>query len=158
MRTVRGEIEITSTKLDVTAPCYDASVWCRTQVDVTPGKYLYMVQIRQDCNYKVITSLTIRLKKAKGGVRFFREIGAIGVDAGLAGFFENKPDYDDEQWSRVCDKLLQAGHPTILQTTKESAFGCNGVVVSSGYGDGAYPVYEIMGENQTRLGYRIDFV
>ena len=24
--------------------------------------------------------------------------------------------------------------------------------------DGAYPVYEIVGENQTRLGYRIDFV
>ena len=157
MRTVKGEIEFTSNKLDVTDPCYDASVWCRTQVDITPGKYTYMIKIRQERNHEVIASLKIRLKKAKGGVRFFREIGAIGVDAGLAGFFENKPDYDDEQWSRVGDELLQAGHPTILQTAKESSFGCNGVVVTSGYGDGAYPVYEIIGENGTRLGYRIDF-
>ena len=158
MRTVRGEIEFTSNKLDVTDPCYDASVWCRTQVDVTPGKYVYMIKIRQERNYEVVASLRIRLKNAKGGVRFLREIGAIGVDAGLAGFFENKPDYDDENWKSVCEELLKAGNPTILQTAKESVFGCNGIVVSSGYGDGAYPVYEIVGENQTRLGYRIDFV
>ena len=157
MRTVKGEIEFTSNKLDVTDPCYDASVWCRTQVDITPGKYTYMIKIRQERNHEVIASLKIRIKKVKGGVRFFREIGAIGVDAGLAGFFENKPDYDDEQWSRVGDELLQAGHPTILQTAKESSFGCNGVVVTSGYGDGVYPIYEIIGENGTRLGYHIDF-
>ena len=158
MRTVKGEIEFQSDKLDVTDPCYDSDVWCRKQVAITPGKYIYTVKIKQERKHEVISQLRIKRKNAKGGVRLFRDIGTIGVDAGLAGFFENKPDYDDEDWRRVCDMLLATNHPTVLQTSKDDAFGCNGIVVTSGYGDGVYLVREIIGDNETCLGYIIDFV
>lgn len=158
MRTIKGEIEFQGNKLDVTDPCYDSDVWCREQVFITPGKYIYTVKIKQERNYEVVSQLRIRRKNAKGGIRSFRDVGSIGVDAGLAGFFENKPDYKDGAWKKVIDLVLKAEQPVVLKTSKEDAFGCNGVVVSSGYGDGLYYIREIIGENETRLGYSIDFI
>lgn len=51
--------------------------------------------------------------------------------AGLAGFFHNKPDFDDEAWSCFCDKV--ANGDVWLDDT--------GFYSSSGYGDGCYGVF-----------------
>ena len=59
------------------------------------------------------------------------EIGSIGVDAGLAGFFHNKPDYSDEEWGRFCDRVRN-GDAWLIE---------DGFYSSSGYGDGCYGVY-----------------
>lgn len=59
------------------------------------------------------------------------EIGSIGVDAGLAGFFMNKPDYTDDEWSDFCD-YIRNGDAWIKN---------EGFFSSSGNGDGCYPVY-----------------
>ena len=59
------------------------------------------------------------------------EIGSIGVDAGLAGFFHNKPDYIDEEWGRFCDRVRN-GDTWLIE---------DGFYSSSGYGDGCYGVY-----------------
>jgi hypothetical protein len=58
------------------------------------------------------------------------EIGEIGVDAGLAGFFNDKPDYTDDEWSEFCDSIRN-GNAWIRD---------EGFFSSSGYGDGCYPV------------------
>ena len=58
---------------------------------------------------------------------------------------------------KVVDMILDCEGPAVLKTDKESPFGCNGIVVSSGYGDGVYRVLEIIGAYGKRLGYRIDF-
>ena len=57
--------------------------------------------------------------------------GSIGVDAGLAGFFHNKPDYSDEAWSKFCDRIRH-GDAWLTE---------DGFYSSSGYGDGCYGVY-----------------
>ena len=59
------------------------------------------------------------------------EIGSIGVDAGLAGFFHNKPDYDDHEWAAFCNRI-DRGDAWITE---------DGFYSSSGYGDGSYGVY-----------------
>ena len=59
-----------------------------------------------------------------------KQIGSIGVDAGLAGFFNNKPDYNDAQWHAFCEQILN-GNAWITE---------DGFFTSSGYGDGSYPV------------------
>lgn len=59
------------------------------------------------------------------------EIGSIGVDAGLAGFFHNKPDYSDEEWGEFCDRVRN-GDAWLIE---------DGFYSSSGYGDGCYGVY-----------------
>ena len=63
--------------------------------------------------------------------RSMREIGEIGVDAGLAGFFENKPDYNDDEWGEFCDAIME-GNAWMIDC---------GVFSSSGWGDGCYGVY-----------------
>lgn len=60
-----------------------------------------------------------------------KEIGSIGVDAGLAGFFHNKPDYDDEAWSAFCDRVAH-GDVWLMEDSFYSV---------SGYGDGCYGVF-----------------
>ena len=60
----------------------------------------------------------------------FEKIGIIGVDAGLAGFFTDKPDYSDEQWMELCNNL----------GTEDVWIRPEGFFSSSGYGDGSYPV------------------
>lgn len=158
MRTIKGEIEFKKNKIDVTDPCYDSDVWCRKEVFITPGMYIYTVKIEQEQNHEIVSQVKIQLKNAKSTVRSFRVVGTIGVDAGLAGFFEEKPDYDDEAWKKVVDMVLACKGPAVIKTDKQSAFGCNGIVVSSGFGDGVYCVREIVGAYGKRLGYRIDFI
>lgn len=60
-----------------------------------------------------------------------KEIGSIGVDAGLAGFFHNKPDYTDDEWTAFCDRVRH-GDAWLIK---------DGFYSSSGYGDGCYGVY-----------------
>ena len=59
------------------------------------------------------------------------EIGSIGVDAGLAGFFMNKPDYTDEQWTEFCESIRDG----------DAWIKDEGFFSSSGNGDGCYGVY-----------------
>lgn len=59
------------------------------------------------------------------------QIGTIGVDAGLAGFFRNKPDYNDEEWANFCTMISKGS----VWLTDEGFYS------HSGYGDGVYNVY-----------------
>ena len=63
--------------------------------------------------------------------RNMEQIGTIGVDAGLAGFFRNKPDYNDEEWANFCTMISKGS----VWLTDEGFYS------HSGYGDGVYNVY-----------------
>jgi hypothetical protein len=71
-------------------------------------------------------------------VKLMHPIGIIGVDAGLAGFFMNKPDYNDEEWDAFCESI----HDGDAWIKDEGFFS------SSGYGDGGYPVYAYKVDNE----------
>ena len=151
-----GKLKFTSNKLDVTDPCYDKDVWCRMTVDIIPGVYDYEVITRGGrCRY-----LSIKLEGA-GSVRRGLVIGEIGVDAGLAGFFENKPDYNDDVWYKICRYLYKDddGGPRIAATNtdNQSLFGCECVFCSSGYGDGSYDVRPLLDARDVIVGYEITF-
>ncbi len=153
---ITGKLKFTSNKLDVTDPCYDKDVWCRMTVDIIPGVYNYEV-ITYDgrCRY-----LSIK-REGSGLVRRGLVIGEIGVDAGLAGFFENKPDYNDDTWDKICDYLYDEydGGPRIAATNNDNKrlFGCECVFCSSGYGDGSYEVRPLLDYRDMIVGYEITF-
>lgn len=125
--------------IDITDPCYDKDVWCRMNAEVKSGEY--------DCHIWRHTSKEIwngkEYKDVSVGVigiylngiippqRSMEEIGSIGVDAGLAGFFMNKPDYNDDEWSDFCNSIRDG----------DAWIKDEGFFSSSGYGDGCYPVY-----------------
>jgi hypothetical protein len=126
--------------IDITDPCYDKDVWCRiNNIHIKPGNYKCLVWMNTDkgkCDGEPYVDthvgiIGIYLDGVIPTQKDFSEIGHIGVDAGLAGFFVNKPDYSDSEWSKFCDSIRD-GCAWVID---------EGFFSESGYGDGDYGVY-----------------
>lgn len=125
--------------VDITDPCYDKDVWCRINTTVKSGIYDCVVWRQPEKyeyagiehKYQIVGIVGIYLDGIIPLQKDMREIGSIGVDAGLAGFFMNKPDYTDKQWQEFCDSIRQG----------DAWINNGGFFSSSGNGDGCYEVY-----------------
>jgi hypothetical protein len=86
----------------------------------------------------------------KTNVNTVKHIGEIGVDAGVCWIgdpcyvlhADHPPKAIGRSWDEFCD-VLHADHkyPTCKQFCYDLGHPGLGVVVSTGYGDGVYPVY-----------------
>lgn len=147
-----------SRPVTATDPCYKKTSDCVIKnIHVKPGKYrcvawkgrLSYTDDQGKCHqYSRVFICGVYLNdfipKMEDGI----EIGTIGVDAGLAGFFQDKPDYDDEKsWLAFCDKINKKNY---LITDE-------GFCTESGFGDGGYPVYKFENENGEIVGLEIRF-
>lgn len=141
--------------IDITDPCYDKGVWCRMTAEVVPGEYdciVHTIHEDEDAAYKRVAVIGIYLSDHafdEYDIAEMRPIGTIGVDAGLAGFFMDKPDYTDIEWSNLCDEL---GDMEYAWMREEGFFS------SSGYGDGGYPVYATYNESGKAIALEIQFI
>lgn len=125
--------------IDVTDPCYDKDVWCRmNNIKIIEGEYTCVIWLHKEnymFNGKEHTSTSVgRIGIYLHGIipqqNKMEEIGEIGVDAGLAGFFMDKPDYTRDEWDDFCNSV-ETGNAWIKP---------EGFFSSSGEGDGCYPV------------------
>ena len=141
-----------------TDPCYDADTWCTVKgIRVKPGDYECVAwhgrlsytdpETKKRHRYRRVFCCGIYLNGDRKDQEDFEEIGEIGVDAGLAGFFQDKPDYDNEAWEEFCDFLREDNY---LITDE-------GFVTQSGYGDGCYPVFAAKNENGEIVALEIRF-
>ena len=139
-----GTIEL-ETKVDITDPCYNKDVWCRMTKDCEPGKYKGYVEMIDEGDWGMrVSSVSIFKGNKIWGIEEMEYIGNIGVDAGLAGFFNNKPNFSDTEWYGFCAKI-ENGYAWNLY---------NGIFSCSGYGDGVYSVYA----NEERNAFTIVFI
>lgn len=168
-RTVTTEaIEIKANKIDITDPCYDKDTWCRMKKPITPGMYVGKAEISDETNgwgERVLNLSIIKEGVSEDRIKYSgRAIGSIGVDAGLAGFFVDKPDYtEDTAWNKFCNWLFDNERDNkqekIHVCTEDSPAGCVGCFTSSGYGDGGYPVYKLTNrQTGEHIGYSIIFI
>lgn len=134
--------------VDITDPCYNRDVWCRmNDIEVSDGDYSCSVWLHTDRGVLLgkpyidtsVGVIGIYLDGVIPPEDEMEEIGEIGVDAGIAGFFHHKPDYDDQEWSSFCDRVSQ-GRAWLLP---------DGFASSSGYGDGGYSVYAYRQDGMT---------
>lgn len=96
----------------------------------------------------------------------WRKIGEIGVDAGLCWVGDpcyilhktkkELPTTLGKDWGGFCDKLDHSGGYT--QFNYSAGHPGLGVVVSTGYGDGVYPVYIKYGNDGRVAGVYVDFM
>lgn len=146
-KTIRyvGEL-VLGDKLDVTDPCYNKDVWCRTTVDCKPGAYTGYAKFSDEREWGTrVASLSIYKDNIPCSINDMECISSnIGVDSGFAGFFNNKPDFSDEEWYELCDK------------TEDGNAWCmfNGIFSDSGYGDGCYELYA----NKDRTAFTLIFI
>ena len=129
-----GTILFEQGSVDVTDPCYDNDVaFWRTQIKIKPGLYncyVYKWKTR-------IAAIEIKHERYVSIKGYYQLHATIGVDAGLAGFFENKKDYSDEEWKLFCNDLSIEDKK---DPTKKYYFKDNGFFSQSGFGDGVYDV------------------
>ena len=144
-------------QIDITDPCYDKGTWCRTTQELPRGTYDCGVEIVDcgDWGKRIAKSFIIKEDYSYEDDVFYSEyVDEIGVDAGLAGFFDNKPDYNDDEWSDFCDML--DGNAWVVD--EATAAKCSGFFTSSGFGDGGYDVLALYDINDTLIGYEIEFI
>lgn len=120
-------------KIDITDPCYDRNAWCSmNDVRVVEGDYKCFAEFISDERFGVqVASIIIALDGETFDSSELDVIGGIGVDAGLAGFFNNKPDYSHSEWLDFCGGLGD----------KDAWIAHDGFFSLSGFGDGVYDVY-----------------
>jgi len=78
----------------------------------------------------------------------FDQVGEIGVDAGLCWIGDPcycvTPDANEhpaESWPEFCSKLDANENDGVMQWKYKAGHAGLGVSVSTGHGDGCYPVY-----------------
>ncbi len=131
-----------NSKVDITDPCYDKGTWCRMTTKCEPGEYTGYAIIFDEGEWgKRVASIGIYKDDDVRDLDSMEYIGNIGVDAGVAGFFNDKPNFHGDEWMKF---LRDSG------TYKENGeydydknhYDCSyGLFSCSGYGDGGYDVY-----------------
>ena len=126
-------------KIDITDPCYHRNVWCRlNDVKIVPGEYECYIEIldneatggfgeRVSCIGIRNTAYTV-----DPYTLVYEHLDSIGVDSGLAGFFNNKQDYTDSEWHDLCK---------CFDTMEQAWIRDDGFFSRSGNGDGDYDVF-----------------
>lgn len=137
-------------QIDITDPCYDKDVWCRTKSPCKPGTYIGFALEQTIKNWgDRIVWLGMYHSSLEEMPSCNIELPPIGVDAGLAGFFDNKPDYGQEEWERLCNEEFCVGKDC-------GQIDC-GFWSSSGIGDGEYEVWAHANEKGERDAFEIFF-
>lgn len=161
-----GLINIKDGLVDITDPCYENDTWCAMfNKKVKAGKYkCYACVVNFSAKYEFeATDMKVLLGKKKVGQTTvltdrrlvelvikhetisgdipsssWEKIGRVGVDAGLCGFYNHKPDFtEDEKWMKFCSNLKS--FPYVHNITCD--IKPYGITVSSGFGDGYYDVF-----------------
>lgn len=161
-----GQMQVNDTVM-VTDPCYNDDVWCRLKVeDMQPGTYDCMVDYDhfRDSGSPFVASIRLILsggeeaeflKRQLKGKHPWRLRGAIGVDAGIAGFFNgDKPNFDTDEWFALCDWMREqdkqhkdANENGEYYIREVGDKGVTGFWSRTAYGDGEYNVFAINGSN-----------
>lgn len=153
MKIEKEFLHISQPTIDITDPCYDSDTWCRiNNIPIEKGEYVVLVEINDFGRVQSITLIAEDVDEDDVNIQEVNK-GCIGVDAGLAGFFENKPDYSDDEWHEICDYIENQDFG-LAET--DNPFKCNGVWCESGWGDGEYPVTQLRYKGKI-VGYRINF-
>lgn len=151
-----GKINFTKGHVTVTDPCYEKGIWCSAEVDnVFKGEWEASVDIINCGDWgNRVASLTV---KAVGqtAVKTEKRPEDIGVDAGVCGVFEDKPDYGDDAWGDVCDEMDMLNYGI---AKPDNAFKCVGAWSSSGYGDGGYTAVVGYNENAEVVQITIEYL
>ena len=177
---MRKEFEVTSGSMVCSDPCYNTDVWCMGIVDnVKNGTWVAEVDKKNMGDWgERIASLFVANKdmleknpKLVDEVFADEPLGFVGgVDSGQFGFFDKAfykndesandlqkyefgVDYDKEvgdKWYRACANI----------TLGVESWGVlpNGVVSSSGFGDGSYDVFGLKNSEGEYIAFAVVFI
>jgi hypothetical protein len=110
----------------------------------------------EHCDNAVAKQIRISKNPVKAILELGTRIDTIGVDSGQAGFFDSKLyPLGEREWINDPKDEGSKFYTECCNLTTETQFGAlaskQGVVSSSGYGDGSYSVYEVRNKKNNEL-------
>jgi hypothetical protein len=171
---MENNFEVKSGVMVCSDPCYSLDTWCMGIVEnVKNGTWLASIETSDEGDWGVrIATLEVRHNDFKDtNLKFVDELPFTGgVDSGQFGFFDKEfyrndesakdlpkydfsSDFDKESgdiWYRACCDL----------TLAKEQWGVlpNGVVSSSGYGDGSYGVFGEKNAEGEYVAFKVVFI
>ena len=170
------------TEVMVSDPCYTIPTWCQIIVNnVLPGYYEPFVKKHDAGDWGNRVSMLMCIhedyvgKEDELALAWVEHAGTVGVDSGQAGIFSmesyrndsivdriglgdgdvsffgnfNRDDEEGEKWYvSMCSRTLGVLHHGSYD---------EGVVSSSGFGDGSYPLFVLTNEEDVVVGFCVDF-
>lgn len=170
------------TEVVVSDPCYTIPTWCQVIVNnVLPGYYEPIVKKHDagDWGNRVSIQMCIHEdyigKEDELDLTWVEHGGTVGVDSGQAGIFSresyrndsitdriglgdgdisffgnfNRPEEEGEKWyMNMCSRTLGVLQHGVYD---------EGMVSSSGFGDGSYDLYVLTTPDEVVVGFCIDF-
>ena len=163
-----------SSNVMVSDPCYSLGTWCQTKLEnVLAGNYVvHTIRDEDDPDGSRNWGLVVIHEDYVGKKKRWYSHGSIGVDSGQAGIFDLASYRNDEIFEGITSKFAGEGynikdggegenwysHMCDLTLYTQESWGSYdaGVVSSSGWGDGMYPL-KIQKEKGKIIGIFIDF-
>lgn len=155
----------------VSDPCYKDDVWCKTKLTgVIPGKYSVEVDKSDEESWGLrCASITAIHEDYVNKDLDWEYHSEIGVDSGQAGIFCESSYRNDSidiqtpesDFHIVYDGEGEKWYEKMCKfTLSEDQWGTyeTGVVSSSGYGDGGYPLYIVRDRSGYIIGMKITFI
>ena len=158
----------------VSDPCYTPDTWCQTKLtNVLPGKYNVDVQKSDEGSWGTrVSSITV-IHEDYSDTDDWEQHSECGVDSGQCGVFCMTSYRNDELSEGITTpdvnfNLGDYGHSQVGDkwyekmcrfTLSENQCGLydTGVVSSSGYGDGQYPL-DVMMDGDKIVGMRLEYL
>jgi hypothetical protein len=156
----------------VSDPCYSVPTWCQVKVDgVLPGNYYTFAKLWNDTSWgcRISKLCVVHEDYINADLKFRRNTGVVGVDSGQAGIFDLASYRNDEIADSITTPNVDFGlhdrgigdvwyEKMCKFTLSDNSWGVydNGVVTSSGLGDGSYDLYTSK-VNKKIVALHIDF-
>lgn len=172
---ILGDFQVTGTKLMITDPCYTRSTWCQGIVeDALPGTWEGIAEYSDEGSWgQRVSALEARhssFNSASG--RWETAKFEVGVDSGQAGVFDESRypqgecgEYDERGsfYNRACHATSGANPCDEVDRPdpEDNMHGGvidEGVVTSSGYGDGGYTCEIHRNAEGKADGVRVTFI
>lgn len=150
---ILGEFQVTGDKLMVTDPCYTRSTWCQGIVEnALPGTWEGNAEYTDEGSWgERVSAVEARHESFRESVGRWETAGfEVGVDSGQAGIFDEARypksecgEYDERGsfYNRACHATAGSNPCDEERSERSDEKGGaidEGVVTSSGYGDGGY--------------------
>lgn len=149
-------------KVIISDPCYELGTWCMSSQDnMLKGEYDYNVVMQNEGDWgDRVASIEIWHKDYSQPKQWKFKNSNIGVDSGQAGIFaeeiypttESTGEYDDEKsfYGQCCNVTLSDKQYGIIDN--------QGIVSSSGLGDGKYNCYTNFNKDGKCIAIKIKFL
>lgn len=152
-----GKLSITSGVLGILDFGYDIYRFEPLQRKVKPGNYL----VETVTTHNRVAGIRVKLNDSERAVKWYAANtpsgnGVYGVDAGNLAIFDvgNLLELSHLKKEKLFDKWSVAGKPELLSMTGQNDF----VISTSGFGDGAYPAFWGVNDQDEVVSLYIDFM